>query len=436
MGLGSFFLEIGVDQSALQRGLNTAESKITAFGGKLERLGTGLSLAVSAPLLLIGKNSIKAAADFETLEVSFGTMLKSMDKGKDLMKDLQKYNLDTPFQSAEANNAAKSLLAFGFAQNQIIPQMRMIGDLSAGIGIPIKELADIYGKARVQGRLFAEDINQLTGRGIPIIAELAKQFGVSEQAIKKMTEDGKINFSNLEKAFVSMTSKGGQFYNMTANQSKTLAGIYSNFQDSVSQSLRVVGESIVKNLDLKTVVPKMSQMLGDLAKSFSELSPQAQKAIVVIGGIAVVLPPLLALAGTVLPAISTGFLALISPAGLAATALVAAAVLIATNWDKISDSIYRVQSRLQKGMFELGIAGADIQQQFDPKGANEMRASLFKSYALNKADDPQVKRFEEQAKKDYQANKKFNYKRGEKPKAEVPPTTKALTNNVFKRLFI
>jgi len=200
-GLGSFFLEIGVDQSALQRGLNTAESRLTSFSGKLERVGTTLSIAVSAPLALIGKSSIKAAADFETLEVSFGTMLKSMDKGRALMKDLQKYNLDTPFQSAEVNNAAKSLLAFGFAQNQIIPQMRMIGDLSAGIGIPIKDLADIYGKARVQGRLFAEDINQLTGRGIPIIAEFAKQFGVSEQAIKKMTEDGKISFANLEKAF-------------------------------------------------------------------------------------------------------------------------------------------------------------------------------------------------------------------------------------------
>lgn len=337
-GLGSFFLEIGVDQTALQRGLNAAESRLTSFSGKLERVGTTLSIAVSAPLALIGKNSIKAAADFETLEVSFGTMLKSMDKGRALMKDLQKYNLDTPFQSAEVNNAAKSLLAFGFAQNKIIPQLKMIGDLSAGVGIPIKELADIYGKARVQGRLFAEDINQLTGRGIPIIAEFAKQFGVSEQAIKKMTEDGKISFANLEKAFESMTQKGGQFYNMTANQSKTLAGIYSNFQDSVSQNLKVVGDSIVKNLDLKTVVPQMSKMLGDLAKSFSELSPQAQKAIVVIGGLAVVLPPLLALAGTILPAIATGFAAIVSPIGLAAAAV---AVLTAALTDQ-----YLVSTRM------------------------------------------------------------------------------------------
>jgi tape measure domain-containing protein len=38
----------------------------------------------------------------------------------------------------------------------------------------------------VQGRLFGEDINQLTGRGIPIIQEFAKQFKVSETQVKKL----------------------------------------------------------------------------------------------------------------------------------------------------------------------------------------------------------------------------------------------------------
>ena len=47
----------------------------------------------------------------------------------------------------------------------------------------VNQIAELYGKARVQGRLFAEDINQLTGRGIPIIGELAKQFGVSDSQV-------------------------------------------------------------------------------------------------------------------------------------------------------------------------------------------------------------------------------------------------------------
>ena len=331
-GLGSFFLEIGVDSAALQRGLNNAESRLSKFGQRAEKIGTSLSLAISAPLALVGKNALQTSAQFESLEMSFGTMLRSMENGKTLMKDLQNYNLATSFQFEEVAGAGKSLLAFGFAQQQIIPQMKMIGDISAGVGINIGELAEIYGKARVQGRLFAEDINQLTGRGIPIIAELAKQFGVSEQAVKKLTEDGKIGFNNLEQAFASMTSTGGMFYNMTANQSTTLGGLYSNLQDSVTMNLRTIGDSIVKNLDLKTVIPQASKYLTDLAEGFSKLSPEAQKAIVVIGGLAIVLPPLLALAGTVLPAIATGFTALISPAGLATMAIAGLVAIVAEHY--------------------------------------------------------------------------------------------------------
>jgi len=420
-GLGSFFLEIGVDSAALQRGLNNAESRLSKFGQRAEKIGKSLSLAISTPLALVGKNALQTSAQFESLEMSFGTMLRSMENGKTLMKDLQNYNLATSFQFEEVAGAGKSLLAFGFAQQQIIPQMKMLGDVSAGLGINIGELADLYGKAKVQGRLFQDDINQLQGRGIPIVEELRKQFKGANVDIRKMTEDGKIGFGNLEKAFASLTSEGGQFYNMTANQSTTLGGLYSNLQDSVTMNLRTIGDSIVKNLDLKTVIPQASKYLTDLAEGFSKLSPEAQKAIVVIGGMAIVLPPLLALAGTVLPMIKGGFLALISPAGLAATALVAAAALIITNWDKVSDSIYRAKNNLRNGMLGIGLTIADMQGIADPKGGNEMRGKLLKSYYESVPDDPQVARFTEQAKKEFQANKKFNYKRGEKPKPTLPP---------------
>jgi tape measure domain-containing protein len=414
-GLGSFFLEIGVDSAALQRGLNNAESRLSAFGQRAEKIGTSLSLAISAPLALVGKNALQTSAQFESLEMSFGTMLRSMENGKTLMKDLQNYNLATSFQFEEVAGAGKSLLAFGFAQQQIIPQMKMIGDISAGVGINIKDLAEIYGKARVQGRLFAEDINQLTGRGIPIIAELAKQFGVSEQAVKKLTEDGKIGFGNLEQAFASMTSTGGQFFNMTANQSTTLGGLYSNLQDSVTMNLRTIGDSIVKNLDLKTVIPQASKYLTDLAEGFSKLSPEAQKAIVVMGGLAIVIPPLLALAGTVLPMVKGGFLALISPAGLAATALVAAAALIITNWDDVNDRIFRAKTNARKALLDIGMAFAGLQGVTDPTGAAEMRAKLFKSFNESTPYDPQAARFTQEAKKQYGVNSYFNFQKGKRP---------------------
>ena len=65
-----------------------------------------------------------------------------------------------------------------------------VGDIAAGTNQDFNELAVVFGKAKVQGRLFGEDINQLTGRGIPIIGEFAKQFGVAEGEVKKLVSEG------------------------------------------------------------------------------------------------------------------------------------------------------------------------------------------------------------------------------------------------------
>jgi tape measure domain-containing protein len=112
------------------------------------------------------------------------------------------------------------------------------------VGAPIGDIAEIYGKARVAGTLFAEDINQLTGRGIPIIGEFARQLGVSESEVKKLGSQGKITFPMLEQAFKDMTGEGGKFGGMMAAQSGTVAGMLSTLSDSFGSVLLELGRPI------------------------------------------------------------------------------------------------------------------------------------------------------------------------------------------------
>jgi len=181
------------------------------------------------------------AIQSEKTKVSFEAFLGSARKAEKVLKDLNKFSLKTPFTPEEVNQAGKALLAFGISQNKLIPSLEAIGDLSAGTGKNFNELAVIYGKARVQGTLFAEDINQLTEAGIPILEEFGKQLGVSAGEVKKLGSQGKISFSNLEEAFISLTSEGGKFYNLTINQSKTLGGVLSTVQGAFSGLLKNIG---------------------------------------------------------------------------------------------------------------------------------------------------------------------------------------------------
>lgn len=114
------------------------------------------------------------AGDFEQTSIAFKTMLGDGDKASSLLKELSKFAAETPFEFPEIAKAGRSLLAFGIEAGNVQGTLRRLGDVASSLNIPLGEISEIYGKAKVQGRLFAEDINQLTGRGIPIIGELAK----------------------------------------------------------------------------------------------------------------------------------------------------------------------------------------------------------------------------------------------------------------------
>jgi hypothetical protein len=124
------------------------------------------------------------AADYEQAAIAFTTMLGSGEKAQALLSDLSDFAAMTPFGSPELIAAARQLLAFGFAAEDVVPTMRMIGGVSAGPGVPVGNMAHLFGTSAAQGRLFMADINQFSTRGVPVIAELAKVLGVAETRVR------------------------------------------------------------------------------------------------------------------------------------------------------------------------------------------------------------------------------------------------------------
>ena len=183
---------------------------------------------------------IKKASDFEQLNVAFKTMLGSATKAKKVLKDLEKFSIVTPNTIDQVNRAGKTLLAMGVSADDLIPTLRKIGDIAAGTGKDFNELALIFAKAKTQGTLFAEDLNQLAESGIDIFKILADQMNVTTSEVKKMASEGKIKFSNLEQAFTSLSGKGGKFFDLMKEQSKTFSGRLSTLQGNLSLLSRAI----------------------------------------------------------------------------------------------------------------------------------------------------------------------------------------------------
>ena len=257
--------------AGLGRGGALALKKGFALTGTALKVGIGGALAGGAAALAGGVKAINAAADFEQTRVAFTTLIGDAAKAEATLARLRELGAQTPFEFPELADAGRKLIAFGESADTVPETLRRIGDISAGIQAPINQIAELYGKARVQGRLFAEDINQLTGRGIPIIQELAKQFGVSDSEVKKLVSSGEVGFPAIEQAFISLTSEGGKFSGMMEAQSKTTTGLFSTLKDTINEVFLTLGQPIndaIRPLVAEAI--KLVQKLAPLAKRAGE----------------------------------------------------------------------------------------------------------------------------------------------------------------------
>jgi tape measure domain-containing protein len=203
------------------RAASKSKSLSASFGG-LQR--TVMNLVGAYAGFQTITSIAKLGMDMEQTRVSFKTMLGSAEEANATIANLNEFSNVTPFTNDQVIRAGKSLTAFKVQGDQLLPTLRNIGDIAAGTGKDFNELTTIYGKAKIAGTLYAEDINQLIEAGIPVMGEFAKIMGVQESQVKKLASEGKLSFDILEQAFRNMTSEGGMYYNLMAQQAETAGG--------------------------------------------------------------------------------------------------------------------------------------------------------------------------------------------------------------------
>lgn len=237
------------DIDQLRQSTGHAKRSTDGLKGAVRGLGKAFAavgvLTAANALTGLAIGSAKAAMSLQQTEVAYETFLKSAEKGKQVIGSLREFSNLTPYRPEQVFTAGKALLAFNVTQKELIPTMQRIGDIASGTGKDFNELAIIYGKAKIAGTLYAEDINQLIEAGVPIIGEFAKQLGVSESQVKKMASRGLVTFPMLKKAFVDLTSDGGIFNQLMQKQSVTTAGRVSTLQGKVSDLQATMGKKLL-----------------------------------------------------------------------------------------------------------------------------------------------------------------------------------------------
>nr|DAO41794.1 MAG TPA: tail tape measure protein [Caudoviricetes sp.] len=257
---GRLYFDVLLNDESLQQGLQRSRESFRSLGetanAELQSMDGFMAKAAQTAAGLFAVDKIKdfvsqlalVRGEYQQLEVAFETMLGSKSKADALMGQLIDTAAKTPFEMSEVAEASKMLLAYGMEGSKVNETLIRLGDIAAGLSMPLKDLAFLYGTTMVQGRLYTQDLNQFLGRGIPLADELAKQFGKNKSEVKKLVEEGKIGFPEVQKAIEALTGEGSKFGGLMDKQSKTISGQMSNIEDAWEQMFNEIGKSQEGNI--------------------------------------------------------------------------------------------------------------------------------------------------------------------------------------------
>ncbi len=251
---GALYFGAGIDMNEWRRNITEMRQDILGLTQQTQRetqqmdsafknlsIGIGAYFSVQA-LQGFTQQLIGVRGEFQKTEIAFGTMLKSEEKAQALMGEMVDLAAKTPFGLTDVTDGAKRLLAFQVPAEQVVDTLRRMGDVAAGLGVPMGQLIHVYGQVKAQGKLMTNDLYQFMNAGIPMTAELAKVMGVAENEVKDLISAGKVGFPEVQSVINNLTNEGGLFFNLMEQQSASLSGQIANLEDAIEQMYNKIGE--------------------------------------------------------------------------------------------------------------------------------------------------------------------------------------------------
>lgn len=350
---------VGDNLETVSKQSKKATSGIKGFADKCNKMTGALSAIAAVQLgsvftgmaggiLNMGIASVQAAAQMRQYEIAFQTMLKSAEAGTQMLRDLQQFAAETPFDVPGVVSAGQQLMAFGFKAEEIIPMLTNLGDAASGLGLGtegVSRLAYALGQMQTSGKLNAQDMMQLTSAGISAWDMLAQAAGKTVAEMKDLCSKGAIDSKAAVQTIVA--GMNDQFGGMMAKTSDEVAGLLANIEETAGNTSAAVGKYLTEAFNIKGILKDVSDRLGEFQQKMQTATEQGKSlgdvikecvpasVIGVIGAFAAVLAVVSVAAVATLGAV-LGLTAGIVAIG---AAMGAVAALVVTYWDEIVDAV-------------------------------------------------------------------------------------------------
>ena len=265
-------------------------------------LGKKMSTRVTLPLGLISGAAIKAASDAEEITSKFGTVFKDISKEADKTANniAKNYGISSVKAKELLGDTGDLLTGFGFTGESALDLSKRVNELAVDLASFTNFSGGAEGASKALTKALLGERESVKSLGISILEEdvVAK--------IKSLAATGKLT---------GMTERQAKAYatlEIAIGQSQNAIGDFARTSASFANQSRILNQRL---FDLrvsfgKIILPLATKLVGkliQLTEKFDKLAPSTKKFILIIAGLAAILPPLLILFGSLGFAI-TGFI--------------------------------------------------------------------------------------------------------------------------------
>lgn len=331
--------------SVAEQKVKLAGEKMKSVGKTISGIGDKMTTRVTLPILAGFTLAANSASDLEEnlnkIDVAFGD---SADSVRDWsMNALTQFGL-SKVAATQATSAFGALAkGVGLTEESAAEMSTTLAGLSADLASYFNVSTDDSAKA-------LEAI--FTGE-----AESLKKFGVvmTDTNLKQFAEDQGLVYDKL-----SQTEKTMLRYQFVLAKTADAQGDYARTSDGTANSIKTFQAatsdlSTAIGTQLLPMITPVIQKITDVITKFSQLSPETQKIITIIGLVLAALGPLLAIGGRLIsgigmimvfaPGLSVAIGGVVGPLLIVAAAIAAAiavGTLLYKNWDKIKAAAQRL----------------------------------------------------------------------------------------------
>lgn len=225
------------------KGFNNSLGLLGGSLGSLGRLASGAAAGFALlKLKEYGQYALQTAASFEQLAISFRVMTGSAQAGQELTDAIIKLGAETPMTAQQLSKAAQLLLSFGESAENIIPDLKLLGDITGGEVNRFNQLSLAFAQVGANGRLMGQDLLQMVNAGFNPLQIISQKTGKSMGELRKEMEEGRISFQMVAQAMKDAASEGGRYFGLMEQQSQSLNGRLSTLGDTWEQVAKSIGD--------------------------------------------------------------------------------------------------------------------------------------------------------------------------------------------------